>query len=162
MRQLINPLMVISIIISLCGLATAQSDQVYPGAYAEPFSPRLSTPVAQPDAVPPPTLTLNSPPLTVGASNATLNIWTGTSVVFSQPLWYEPGTQASLPLDVSSAELTQSEEASAATSGAERPFELGAATFQSSYGVRTAHGHGSAAKSSSHVHQPGCRTTERR
>ncbi|MGH9503846.1 MAG: hypothetical protein ACRD20_13420 [Terriglobales bacterium] len=125
------PLMIISIVISLCGPATAQSDQIYVGVYAEPFSPRIATPVASPEALATPSLTLNTPSLTVGASNATLKSWTGTSVHFNQ----EPGIQAILPLEVFSAEPAQPEKTSAAASGAARPFEMGAAIFQSSYGV---------------------------
>jgi len=69
MRQLVGLL----VVICGCGFAAAQNDQVLPGAYAQPFAPRLATPSASPEALATPTLTLHTPHLTVGASTGTLS-----------------------------------------------------------------------------------------
>jgi hypothetical protein len=42
-------------------------------AYAQPFVPRISTPSAAPGSLPPPFVSLESPSLTAGATNATLS-----------------------------------------------------------------------------------------
>ena len=93
MRPLIGSLIVVSsIILSLCGLAAGQN---IPGNYAEPFTPRLATPSASPDALPTPSLTLEPPSLTTGASSA--RAAAGLSVHFNQPVWYAPGVQINAP-----------------------------------------------------------------
>ena len=115
----------------LCyGLASAQDASTYPGQYAEPFTPRLLTPVASPGALPTPFLTLDTPPLTVGASNSTLEDAAGSRVFYNQPLLYEPGMQYNPPAKGSSAVQT-----GAAFSAERHGIELGSATFQSDYGV---------------------------
>lgn len=139
MRQLIGFL----IVISLCGLAAAQSDRVPPGTYAEPFAPRLSTPSAPPESLVTPSLTLDTPSLTTGASSSSV---TDFGVHFNQPVWYGPGVQLNSPLFGSSVALA--EPASEASSPGPRPFQLGAATFQSSYGVAQLMGSGPRPKAS--------------
>jgi hypothetical protein len=89
MRQLLA----LGLVLLGCGFASAQDAWTYPGQYAEPSAPRLSTPIASPRALPTPTLTLDTPPLTVGASNSTLQDATGSPVYYNQPLLYEPGVQ---------------------------------------------------------------------
>jgi hypothetical protein len=126
MRQLVSLL----VVICCCGLSAAQSDRLYPGTYAQPFAPRLATPSAPPEALATPSLTLDTPSLTVGASNGTLDSPTGSPVHVNQPLWYGPGVQFNAPAmgpSLSAAPTT------AVVSG--YGIELGAATFQSSYGV---------------------------
>jgi len=59
-------LFALCVLLLCCGFASAQDAWTYPGQYAEPFAPRLSTPVASPGALPTPFLTLDTPPLTVG------------------------------------------------------------------------------------------------
>lgn len=123
MRQLASLLM----LIACCGFAAAQSDRVLPGTYAQPFAPRLATPSAPPEALATPTLTLDTPQLTVGASSGTLSP-AGSPVYVNQPLWYVPGVRFSAPVEEpSAAPITPG------VSG--RGIELGAAMFQSSYGV---------------------------
>jgi hypothetical protein len=125
MRQLVGLL----VVICGCGFAAAQNDQVLPGAYAQPFAPRLATPSASPEALATPTLTLHTPHLTVGASTGTLSA-AGSPVYVNQPVWYEPGARFTAPVDEPSAS------AAPTTAGVPgRGIELGAAMFQSSYGV---------------------------
>ena len=126
----------------LSGLAAAQADWNPPGNYAEPFVPRLATPSASFGAVMTPTLSLDSPPLVVGASDATAGnvagagnttssvVTTGQPVYFNRPLWYAPGVQ---PYE--GVEEFSSPAQTAASTPAPGGFEFGAATFQSSYGV---------------------------
>ena len=128
-------------ILLLSGLAAAQADWNPPGNYAEPFVPRLATPSASFGAVMTPTLSLDSPPLVVGASDATAGnvtgagnatssvVTTGQPVYFNRPLWYAPGVQPYEGLE----EFTSP--ATAVSTPAPGGFEFGAATFQSSYGV---------------------------
>ena len=125
MRQLVGLL----VVICCCGFAAAQNDQVLPGTYAQPFAPRLATPSAPPEALATPSLTLDTPHLAVGAGTATLSA-VGSPVYVNQPVWYEPGVR----FDASVATPSPSAmPASAAVSG--YGIELGAAMFQSSYGV---------------------------
>jgi hypothetical protein len=136
MRQLITLL----IVGCCCGLAAAQSHPAPPGAYAQAFAPRLTTPSASPEALVTPSLTLDTPPLTVGASNATLSE-TDLPVYVNQPLWYAPGVRLNVSMQEASA--------SAAPITAALPgngIELGAAMFQSSYGVAQLAGTGARAK----------------
>ena len=100
-----------------------------PGLYAAPFVPLVTTP----------SVTLGSPPLQVGASNATagnvagaadetLSIDTsGPSATFAPPMWYG---QAASPEPAEETGSTQS-----AAPQTEQGFQFGVATFQSSYGV---------------------------
>ncbi len=125
MRQLTSLL----IVICCCGFAAAQSGQAFPGAYAEPFTPRLTTPSASPEALATPSLTLDTPPLAVGASNSTLSE-TSLPVYVNQPLWYAPGVRFNTPVQEPSASAAPII-AAASSNG----IELGAAVFQSSYGV---------------------------
>ncbi len=125
MRQLICLL----IVICFCGFAAAQNDQAFPGTYAQPFAPRLTTPSAPPEALTTPSLTLDTPVLTVGASTTTLSA-TDLSVYVNQPLSYAPGVRFSAPVEASPASAAP---ITAGVSG--HGIELGAAMFQSSYGV---------------------------
>ncbi len=125
MRQLISLL----VIICCCGFAAAQSDQAFPGTYAQPFAPRLTTPSAPPEALATPTLSLDTPVLTVGASTGSLSA-TGLPVYVNQPLWYAPG------VGFNTSEEEPSGSAAAITTGVSgNGIELGAAMFQSSYGA---------------------------
>jgi hypothetical protein len=128
-------------ILLLCGLAAAQADWTPPGNYAEPFVPRLATPSASFGAVMTPTLSLDTPPSVVGASDATAGnvtgagnatssvVTTGQPVYFNRPLWYAPGVQPYEGVE----EFTLP--ATAVSRPAPGGFEFGTATFQSSYGV---------------------------
>ena len=98
MRQLFA----LPVLLFCCGLASAQDAWTPPGQYAEPSAPRLSTPVASPGALPTPFLTLDTPPLAVGASNSTLENATGSPVYYNQPLLYQPGVQYNSAIPVSS------------------------------------------------------------
>lgn len=125
MRQLVTLL----IVICGCVFAAAQSNQTLPGTYAQPFAPRLVTPSASPEALVTPSLTLDTPPLAVGASAEALS-GTGLPVYVNQPIWYAPGVRFNTPVEeppASAAPIT------AAVSG--NGIELGAAMFQGSYGV---------------------------
>jgi hypothetical protein len=140
MRQLI-PLWVV---LFSCGLAMSQDNWIPPGAYAQPFVPRISTPFASPESVKTPSLSLDSPSLTAGATNATAGnvagaadstfsvLSSGPGVQFNQPLWYAPGVKFNPQAYGSSSSQAQVQ---AGSSREGREFELGAATFQSSYGV---------------------------
>jgi hypothetical protein len=125
MRQLLA----LGLVLLCSGFASAQDAWTYPGQYAEPFAPRLSTPVASPGALPTPFLTLDTPPLAVGASNSTLENATGSPVYYNQPLMYEPGVQYVQATSVPSAQSFP------AASGGRHGIELGAATSQMDYGV---------------------------
>ncbi len=113
-----------------CGLAFGQEQWVPPGTYSAPFAPRLATPAAPAEALITPSLTFDSPSPVVGASSYTGSP-TGSSVVFNQPVSYDPGIQFSSPFRQSS---SATPEESAAKSGA-GIFNSGAARFQGSYGV---------------------------
>jgi hypothetical protein len=120
------------VLLLCCGFASAQDAWIYPGQYAEPSAPRLSTPVASPGALSTPFLTLDTPPLTVGATNSTLEDAAGSPVYYNQPLLYQPGVQYNPPTPTSSSPAAQT---AAAFSSERRGIELGAARFQSDYGV---------------------------
>ena len=131
------------VLLLCCGLASAQDNWIPPGQYAEPSAPRVVTPIASPEALVTPSLALDTPPLTVGASNGTLDNATGSAVQVNQPVWYEPGvTFNSVGTSLGLAP------ASAAVSVQSRGIELGAARFQSSYGVAQLAGKSSRRKSS--------------
>ncbi len=66
MRQLLA----VCVLLLCCGFASAQDAWTYPGQYAEPSAPRLSTPVASPGALPTPSLALDTPPTPVSARGA--------------------------------------------------------------------------------------------
>jgi hypothetical protein len=125
MRQLFA----LGLVFLCCGFASAQDDWVYPGQYAEPFAPRLATPVASPGALPTPFLTLHTPALAVGASNSTLENATGSPVYYNQPLLYQPGIQ------YVQANSVPAEQNFPAASGGRHGVERGAATSQMDYGV---------------------------
>ena len=127
MRQVLA----LCVLLLCCGFASAQDAWTYPGQYAEPSAPRLSTPVASPGALPTPSLALDTPPLTVGASNSTLENASGSPVYYNQPLLYQPGVQYSPPIQVSGSSTRNS----SPVSGGRYGIDLGAATFQSDYGV---------------------------
>jgi hypothetical protein len=125
MRQLFA----LGLVLLCCGSAFAQDAWTYPGQYAEPSAPRLSTPTAYPGALPTPILTLDAPPLAVGATNSTLENATGSPVYYNQPLMYEPGVRYVQASSVPSAQPFP------AASGEKRGIDLGAATSQMDYGV---------------------------
>jgi hypothetical protein len=125
MRQLISLL----VVICCCGFAAAQNNHVFPGTYAEPFAPRLATPSAPPEALATPSLTLDTPHLTVGASMGTLSA-TGSPVYVNQPLWYAPGVRFNAPVTTPSLSAAPTNDGVTGYG-----VELGAAMFQSSYGV---------------------------
>jgi len=101
MRQLIP----VWVVLLSCGLAMSQGDWTPLGNYAQPFVSRISTPSAAPGSIPPPFLSLKSPSLTAGATNATAGnvagaatstlsiVSSGSGVQFNQPLWYGPGVK---------------------------------------------------------------------
>ena len=120
------------VVLLWCGVASAQDAWIYPGQYAQPSAPRISTPIASPGALATPFLTLDTPPLIVGASNATLESPTGSPVYFNQPRWYDPGVPFNPPTQESSVSAVQT---AAAFSVERHGIELGAATFQLDYGV---------------------------
>jgi hypothetical protein len=124
MRQLFA----LGLVLLCSGFASAQDSWTYPGQYAQPSAPRLSTPIAYPGAFPTPVLTLDTPPLTVGASNSTLENATGSPVYYNQPLIYEPGVQY---VQATSVPSTQSFPAASGRRG----ISVGAATSQMDYGV---------------------------
>ena len=131
-----RPLVSLLVVVCCCIFAAAQSDQAFPGTYAQPFSPRLTTPSAPPEALATPSLTLDTPVLTVGASTSTMSA-TSLPVYVNQPLWYAPGVRFSAP----------STSAAPTTTGASgHGIELGAAMFQSSYGAAQLVGTGVRAK----------------
>src|ERR1700687_3891327 len=114
------------------GSVWGQDTWVPPGAYSEPFAPRIATPSAPVEALTTPTLTLDSPSSVVGASNSTGSA-TGSAVHFNQPVVYDPGVQLASPFDEaysSTAEVNRTGAPSRSGSS-----DLGAATFQSSYGA---------------------------
>jgi hypothetical protein len=127
MRQLFA----LSVLLLCCGFASAQDAWIYPGQYAEPSAPRISTPVASPEALPTPFLTLDTPPLTVGASNSTLENPDGSPVYYNQPLRYQPGMQYNPPAQVSVSAVRSS----SPVSGGRYGIDLGAATSQMDFGV---------------------------
>jgi hypothetical protein len=127
MRQLFA----LGVLLLCCGFASAQDAWIYPGQYAEPSAPRLSTPVASPEALPTPFLTLDTPQLTVGASNSTLENADGSPVYYNQPLLYQPGVQFNPPVQMSGSSVRASRPVSAGRYG----IDLGAATSQMDYGV---------------------------
>ncbi len=127
MRQLFA----LGLVLLCCGFAFAQDTWTYPGLYAAPFAPRLSTPVASPGDLPTPFLTLDTPPLAVGASNSTLENATGSPVYYNQPLLYQPGVQYNPSIQVSGSSARNSSQVSGGLYG----IELGAATSQMDYGV---------------------------
>jgi hypothetical protein len=120
------------VVLCWCGVASSQDGWIYPGQYAQPSAPRVSTPVASAAALATPFLALDTPPPVVGASNATLKSPNGSPVYFNQPLWYEPGVQYSPPTQGSSVPAAQT---TAAFSVERDGIELGAATSQMDYGV---------------------------
>jgi hypothetical protein len=128
MRQLLA----LCVLLLCCEFASAQDTRIYPGQYAEPFAPRLATPVASPEALPTPVLTLDTPPLAVGASNSTLESAAGSPVYYNQPVLYQPGAQYNPPVQVSS---DSSARTFSAVSGRRNGIDLGAARFQMDYGV---------------------------
>jgi hypothetical protein len=118
-----------------CGFTSAQDAWIYPGQYAEPSALRLSTPVASPEALPTPILTLDTPPLTVGASNSTLENADGSPVYYNQPLRYQPGLQYSAPYNPPVQVSGSATQNPRPVSGGRYGIDLGAATSQMDYGV---------------------------
>ena len=119
----------LGLVLLCCAFASAQGAWTYPGQYAEPSAPRLATPIASPEAMPTPFLTLDTPPLAVGASNSTLENAAGSPVYYNQPLVYEPGMQYVRANSVPSAQTFPE------ASGGKNGIDLGAATSQMDYGV---------------------------
>jgi hypothetical protein len=123
---------VLLVILLWCGFTFAQDTWIFPGQYAEPSAPRVSTPIASPEALPTPFLTLDTPPLAVGASNGTLESATGSPVYVNQPEVYDPGA----PLNPAAEEVsTSTAQATGGGSVGRHGIDLGAARFQSDYGV---------------------------
>jgi hypothetical protein len=120
---------ILLVILLWCGFAFAQDAWIFPGQYAEPSAPRVSTPIASPEALPTPFLTLDTPSLAVGASNGTLESAAGSPVHVNQPDVYDPGAPLNPPAQKVS--ITQSTVVSVGPHG----IDLGAARFQSDYGV---------------------------
>lgn len=118
-------------VLLLCGLAWGQDGSLPLGAYSQPFTPRVATPIASPQELVTPFLALDTPTLATGASNATLS---SPSLHVNQPLWYSPGVQFDPTIYESSASPAPVS-STASTSPEPRGFQVGAATFQSSYGV---------------------------
>src|ERR1700693_4973043 len=83
------------------GSVWGQETWVPPGAYSEPFAPRIATPSAPAEALVTPTLTLDSLSTVVGTSVSTGSA-TGSTVRFNQPVAYDPGVQLASPFDESS------------------------------------------------------------
>jgi len=127
-----RPLSALCWLLMCCGLAFGQEQWIPPGTYSEPFAPRIATPAVRAEALITPSLTLDSPSPVAGASSHTGSA-TGSSVVFNQPVSYDPGYQFSSPFYEPS--NAPAGDASAAASPGRQRFDLGAATFQSSYGV---------------------------
>ena len=75
--------------------------RIYSGQYAQPSAPRISTTIASPGVLATPFLTLDTPPLTVEASNGTVESPTGSPVYFNQPCWYDPGAPFNPPIQES-------------------------------------------------------------
>jgi hypothetical protein len=138
MRQLTGFWMVLL----LSTLAAGQADLIPPGTYAQPFIPRIVTPLVSPESVITPSLSLGSPSPEVGATNATAGnvagagnttssvVTLGQPVHYNQPLWYAPGSLVNQAVEAS-----VSPAPAAARRHESHGFEFGAATFQSSYGV---------------------------
>jgi hypothetical protein len=125
MRQLL----VLPVILLWCGFAFAQNAWILPGQYAEPSAPRVSTPIASAEALPTPFLTLDTPPLAVGASNGTLESATGSPVYVNQPEVYDPRAPLNRPAqEVSTLQAT-------VVPVGPHGIDLGGASFQSDYGV---------------------------
>jgi hypothetical protein len=120
------------VLLLCCGFASAQDTWIYPGQYAEPSAPRLSTPVASPEALPTPFLTLDTPPMTVGASNSTLQNPDGSPVYYNQLLRYQPGVEYNAPYNPPA---QVSVRAPSPASGGRYGIDLGAATSQMDFGV---------------------------
>jgi hypothetical protein len=133
MRQLLGSV----VVLIGCGLASGQSAWVPPGTYSQPFTPRLSTPVAHPDALVTPSLALDSPSPVVGASNGTMTSAIDSGVEVNQPTWYAPGVQFDRPLffDSSIAPAQTQINFMEGVAREERRFDSGAAMFESSYGA---------------------------
>jgi hypothetical protein len=124
------------------GTVWAQDTWVPPGAYSEPFAPRIATPSAPVDALATPTLTLDSPSSVVGASISTGSA-TGSTVGFNQPVAYDPGVQLASPFAESPSHApVEGLNNAGAGSPQSGSSDLGAATFQSSYGVAQLAGRG--------------------
>jgi hypothetical protein len=128
MENLMRQLFALVVILLLCGLAFAQDTWVLPGQYAV-ASPRVSTPIASADALPTPSLTLDTPRLAVGASNSTVENAAGSPVYFNQPEVYDPGAQPNPPAEEASTAQTTVVRAQS------HGIALGAARFQSDSGV---------------------------
>jgi hypothetical protein len=117
-------------VLLLCGLAWGQDQSLPLGAYSQPFVPRVATPIASPQELVTPFLALDTPTLATGASNATTSSF---SLHVNQPLWYSPGVQFDPTIYESSA--SPAPVSSAASTLPEPRGFVGAAIFQSSYGV---------------------------
>ncbi len=123
------------------GTVWAQDTWVPPGAYSEPFAPRIATPSAPVEALATPALTLDSPSSVVGAS-ANTGSATGSAVHFNQPVAYDPGIQLASPFAESSNTTVEGVNNTGGPSPRSGSFDPGAATFQSSYGVAQLAGRG--------------------
>ena len=113
-------------------------DSPPPGAYAQPFVPRLSTPSMSFENVSPsPVGASNATAGNVaGATNATLSVFPAGPVVQHPPSLELGPTNSSIEFGEETQLNAQAEPRTEATPPAEtRPLELGLASFQDSYGV---------------------------
>jgi hypothetical protein len=138
------------VVLLSCGLASGQTSWVEPGTYSQPFTPRLSTPSAAAEVLVTPSLALDSPSSTTGATNGTTSRAIDTGVHFNQPVWYAPGVQFDQPLFLdSSIDPAQTQvNFIESASRKHRTFESGAGRSQDSYGVAQLTGKGVGRKQS--------------
>jgi hypothetical protein len=137
-EDLMRHLLALSVVLLGCVFASGQTRWIEPGTYSEPFSPRLSTPVASPQALPTPSLTLDSPSPVAGASNGTTSAAIDSGVHVNQPLWYAPDVQFNQPLFLDSKIASAQAQANFMEAEAQREedrYESGAAVSEMSYGV---------------------------
>jgi hypothetical protein len=113
-------------------------DSPPPGAYAQPFVPRLSTPsMSFQDASPSPAGASNATAGNVaGATNATLSVFPAGPVVQHPPTLSLEPTSSSIEFQEKAELNARGEWEPETTFSAEsRPMQLGVASFQDSYGV---------------------------
>ena len=136
---------------------SAQEKWVPPGTYSEPFAPRLATPAAPAEALITPSLTFDSPSPVVGASSYTGSP-TGSSVVFNQPVSYDPGIQFSSPFYPSSNATAPEESAAREWSG---HLQLRRRPISEQLWRGPVDGQSGSSKSGSGVYESGCRAPQR-
>ena len=112
-------------------------DSPPPGAYAQPFVPRLSTPsMSFEDVSPWPVGASNATAGNVaGATNATLSVFPAGPVVQHPPSMVLGPENWSIESGAEVEARAEAESRGEAASAETRPLELGVASFQESYGV---------------------------